>query len=52
MMSSVNGDFKIQGNEKINFWNQVIKPSTECCAEKNCNDCQRGTVCKKVGSVS
>ena len=33
----------IQGNEKIPFQNEVIKPWTESCAEKNCDDRQRGT---------
>ena len=41
----------IQGNEKIPFWRRVTKPSTESCAERNCDDreklsLQEGSSCK------
>ena len=40
----------IQGNEKILFWIEVTKPRTESCAQKNCNNCERGAVCNIYGS--
>ena len=41
----------IQGNKYIQFWSGGTKPRTEYCAEKNCDDRQRGTVCNKLNSV-
>ena len=37
-----------QGNEKIPFWREATKPPTEPCAEKNCNNCERGAVSNKA----
>ena len=40
----MDGDINIiQGHEEIPFWSHVTKPLTETCAEKNCDDRQRGT---------
>ena len=48
----MDGDINIMhGNEMIPFSSQATKPLTKSCAEKNCDDRQRGTFWDKVSSV-
>ena len=41
----------IQGNEKIPFWSEIQSRELNLVLEKNCDDCQTSTACKKFVSV-